>query len=144
MKWLQVTHRFVKLSNSLHVVCNTFGVHVTSRTSLDSSSGVLKYRSSTYAIIFLWQIYETAGFNIPNIGSRGLEVYFCFLMAMSHFGLQSWRVTHIQISGACTSYSQLEVEHLRHYWTLKKKEVITNVHECAGGWSSSCHCVSQR
>ena len=37
MKWLQETHRFVKLSNCLHVVCNTFGVHVTSRTSLDSS-----------------------------------------------------------------------------------------------------------
>ena len=30
-----------------------------------------------------------------HIGSRGLEVYFCFLMAMSHFGLQSWRVTHM-------------------------------------------------
>ena len=47
-------------------------------------SGVLKYTSSPYSIIFLCQIYETAGFNIPNIGSRGLEVYFCFLMAMSH------------------------------------------------------------
>ena len=59
-------------------------------------SGVLKYTSSTYAIIFFCQIYETAGFNRQNIGSRGLEVYFCFLMAMSHIGLQSWRVTHIQ------------------------------------------------
>ena len=56
-------------------------------------SGVLKYTSSTYAIIFFCQIYETAGFNRQNIGSRGLEVYFCFLMAMSHIGLQSWRVT---------------------------------------------------
>ena len=57
-------------------------------------SGMLKYTSSTYAIIFFRQIYETAGFNRQNIGSRGLEVYFCFLMAMSHIGLQSWRVTH--------------------------------------------------
>ena len=30
-----------------------------------------------------------------NIGSRGLEVYFCFLMTMSHIGLQSWRITHM-------------------------------------------------
>ena len=29
------------------------------------------------------------------IGSRGLEVYFCFFMAMSHIGIQSWRVTHM-------------------------------------------------
>ena len=57
--------------------------------------GVLKYTPSPYAIIFLCQIYETAGFNTPNIGSRVLEVYFCFLMAMSHIGLQSWRVTQL-------------------------------------------------
>ena len=61
-------------------------------------SGVLKYTSSTYAIIFFCQIYETAGFNRQHIGSRGLEVYFCFLMAMSHIGLQSWRVTHMHYS----------------------------------------------
>ena len=59
-------------------------------------SGVLKYTSSTYAILFLCQIYETAGFNRQNIGSRGLEGYFCLLMAMSHIGLQSWRVTQGQ------------------------------------------------
>ena len=35
MKWLQATLSFVKISNYLHAVCNTFGVHVTSRTSLD-------------------------------------------------------------------------------------------------------------
>ena len=29
-------------------------------------SGVLKYRSSTYAIILSCQIYEAAGFNTPN------------------------------------------------------------------------------
>ena len=62
-------------------------------------SGVLKYTSSTYAIIFFCQIFETAGFNIQNIGSRGLEVYFCFLMAMSHIGLQSWRVTQLRPPG---------------------------------------------
>ena len=59
-------------------------------------SGVLKYTSSTYAIIFFCQIYEIAGFNRQNIGSRGLEVYFCFLMVMSHIGLQSWRVAQIR------------------------------------------------
>ena len=56
-------------------------------------SGVLKfiYTSSTYAIIFFCQIYEIAGFNRQNIVSRGLEVYFCFLMAMSHIGLHTCR-----------------------------------------------------
>ena len=33
---------------------------------------MLKYTSSTHAIIFLCQIYETAGFNRTNLGSRGL------------------------------------------------------------------------
>ena len=37
MKSLQETHIFVKLANSLHAICNTFGVHVTSSTRLDSS-----------------------------------------------------------------------------------------------------------
>ena len=82
--------------------CMLYATHLVSMLHPEPAwidpSGVLKYTSSTYAIIFFCQIYETAGFNRQHIGSRGLEEYFCFLMAMSHIGLQSWRVTHLPSS----------------------------------------------
>ena len=63
--------------------CMLYATHLVSMLHPEPAwihlSRVLKYRSSTYAIIFLCQIYEAVGFNIPNTGSRGLEVYFCFL-----------------------------------------------------------------
>ena len=94
MKWLQ------KITDLLNypTACMLYVTHLVSMLHSEPAwihpSGVLKYTSSTYATIFLCQVYETAGVNTPNIGSRGLEVYFCFLLAMSHIGLQSWRVTH--------------------------------------------------
>ena len=58
--------------------CMLYATHLVSMLHPEPAwidpSGVLKYTSSTYAIIFFCQIYETAGFNRQNIGSRGLEV----------------------------------------------------------------------
>ena len=56
--------------------CMLYAAHLVSMLHPEPAwihpSGVLKYTSSTYAIIFLCPIYETVGFNKPNIESRDL------------------------------------------------------------------------
>ena len=97
MKWLQETHIYL-LNNP--TACMLYATHLVSMLHPEPAwihpSGVLKYTSSPYAIILLCQIYETAGFNTPNIGSSSrFGSVLCFVMAMtSHIALQSWRVTN--------------------------------------------------
>ena len=76
------------------------------------------------------------------IGSRGLEVYFCFLMAMSHIGLQSWRVTHIVVN--TLHFLTLFIEHyLQGKYIFQCVNVATNSKSESRERFTMCRCRIQ-